>query len=155
MRDSTTTCGDWSATARPKDDGYRGIWCSKQPSKDEYGHKYSGGRSREKPDDAHDNPTIMLDDAGHVWIFSAAHDTARPSWIHRSTKPWSVDEFEQIFETDFSYARRPVERPPWLSCLLGGWRRTGAVRITSLLHGQGWFAGLVPAGENEGRLHGS
>ena len=60
-----------------------------------------------KTDDAHDNPTLMLDDAGHVWIFSAAHGTARPSWIHRSKKPYSVDEFEQILETNFSYTH------PW------------------------------------------
>jgi hypothetical protein len=60
-----------------------------------------------KTDDAHDNPTIMLDDAGHVWVFSAAHGTARPSWIHRSVRPWSIDEFEQIVETNFSYTH------PW------------------------------------------
>lgn len=60
-----------------------------------------------KTGDAHDNPTIMLDGAGHVWIFSAAHGTARPSWIHRSTKPWSVDEFEEVLETNFSYTH------PW------------------------------------------
>src|SRR3989339_418322 len=52
-----------------------------------------------KTDDAHDNPTIMLDDAGYVWIFSASHGTARPSWIHKSKKPYNVDEFEQILET--------------------------------------------------------
>lgn len=60
-----------------------------------------------KTDDAHDNPTIMLDDSGYVWIFSAAHGTSRPSWIHRSKKPYSVDEFEQILETNFSYTH------PW------------------------------------------
>ena len=60
-----------------------------------------------KTDDAHDNPTIMLDDEGHIWIFSAAHGTARPSWVHRSTKPWSVDEFEEVLETNFSYTH------PW------------------------------------------
>lgn len=60
-----------------------------------------------RTDDAHDNPTLMLDDAGHVWVFSAAHGTARPSWIHRSTKPWSVDTFEQVLETNFSYTQ------PW------------------------------------------
>lgn len=150
-----------SLHAQPKDDGYRGIWYSNQPSNDEYGYKYSGGfatypqqqlpcavyakevnrtffcyggRSRDKnellhmvsffdhatgrvprptillnkhTDDAHDNPTLMLDDAGYVWIFSASHGTARRSWIHRSTKPWSVDEFEQIAETNFSYTH------PW------------------------------------------
>jgi hypothetical protein len=56
-----------------------------------------------KTDDAHDNPTIMLDDAGYVWIFSAAHGTSRPSWIHRSRKPYSVDEFEETLKTNFSY----------------------------------------------------
>lgn len=151
-----------SHSAQPKDDGYRGIWYSNQPSKDEYRYKYSGGfatypqqqlpctiyveavnktffcyggRSREKnellhmvsyfdhatgqvprptillnkrTDDAHDNPTIMLDDAGYVWIFSAAHGTSRPSWIHRGTRPYSIDEFEQIGpETNFSYTH------PW------------------------------------------
>jgi hypothetical protein len=60
-----------------------------------------------KTNDAHDNPTIMLDDAGHIWIFSAAHGTARPSWIHRSKQPWSVDVFEEILESNFSYTQ------PW------------------------------------------
>lgn len=59
--------------------------------------------------DAHDNPTIMLDDAGTVWIFSAAHGTSRPAFIHRSKKPYSVDEFEQVLKTNFSYAQ-----PWWL-----------------------------------------
>jgi hypothetical protein len=62
-----------------------------------------------KTNDAHDNPTIMLDDAGYVWVFSASHGTARPSWIHRSKRPWSVDEFEETLETNFSYTQ-----PWWL-----------------------------------------
>jgi hypothetical protein len=57
--------------------------------------------------DAHDNPTLMLDDAGHVWVFSAAHGRARPAYIHRSTAPHSIDRFERIAETSFSYAH------PW------------------------------------------
>jgi len=60
-----------------------------------------------KTNDAHDNPTLMLDDAGHVWIFSNAHGTSRPSYIHRSTKPYSVDEFELTLTTNFSYSQ------PW------------------------------------------
>jgi hypothetical protein len=49
-----------------------------------------------KTEDAHDNPTISIDGAGHIWIFSSSHGTARPSFIHRSRKPYSVDEFELI-----------------------------------------------------------
>ena len=57
--------------------------------------------------DAHDNPTLQIDNEGHLWIFSSAHGTARPSYIHRSTEPWSIDEFERILETNFSYTQ------PW------------------------------------------
>ena len=57
--------------------------------------------------DAHDNPTISMDDAGHIWIFSSSHGTSRPSFIHRSVKPYSVDEFERVLETNFSYTQ------PW------------------------------------------
>jgi hypothetical protein len=58
-------------------------------------------------EDAHDNPTISLDAKGHIWIFSSAHGTSRPSYIHRSTKPYSIDSFELIRTTNFSYTQ------PW------------------------------------------
>lgn len=50
-------------------------------------------------DDAHDNPVISLDACGHVWIFSTSHGTGRPSYIHRSRKPYDVDAFELISAT--------------------------------------------------------
>jgi hypothetical protein len=57
--------------------------------------------------DAHDNPTIAIDDAGYIWIFSSSHGTSRPSYIHRSKQPYSVEEFEQVRQTNFSYTE------PW------------------------------------------
>ncbi len=57
--------------------------------------------------DAHDNPTLQVDDGGYLWIFSASHGTGRPSYIHRSIKPWSVDEFECVKVSNFSYTQ------PW------------------------------------------
>ena len=57
--------------------------------------------------DAHDNPTISIDDAGYIWIFSSSHGTSRPSYIHRSKQPYSVEEFEQVRQTNFSYTE------PW------------------------------------------
>jgi len=47
-------------------------------------------------DDAHDNPVISLDSKGYVWLFSTSHGTARPSYIHRSTKPYDVEQFELV-----------------------------------------------------------
>jgi hypothetical protein len=49
--------------------------------------------------DAHDNPVISVDDEGHMWIFSTAHGTARPAYIHKSTEPYAVDSFERIDAT--------------------------------------------------------
>jgi len=58
-------------------------------------------------EDAHDNPVISIDAEGYIWIFSSSHGTARPSFIHKSRKPYSIDEFDLITTTNFSYAQ------PW------------------------------------------
>lgn len=58
-------------------------------------------------DDAHDNPTLSIDDQGYLWVFSSAHGTSRPSFIHRSRQPYSIDEFELVSTTNFSYTQ------PW------------------------------------------
>ena len=50
-------------------------------------------------DDAHDNPVISVDDEGYLWIFSTSHGRSRPSYIHRSKQPYSIEEFEQIHAT--------------------------------------------------------
>lgn len=49
-----------------------------------------------KTDDAHDNPVISIDDKGHIWIFSTSHGTSRPSYIHRSRRPYDIDEFDSV-----------------------------------------------------------
>ncbi len=58
-------------------------------------------------DDAHENPTISLDDAGHLWVFCNTHGPANNSYIFRSKAPYSIDEFEQVARTNFSYSQ------PW------------------------------------------
>jgi hypothetical protein len=60
-----------------------------------------------KTTDAHDNPTLCVDEAGHLYIFSNSHGTARPSWIHRSVRPHSIDAFERVHTGNFSYGQ------PW------------------------------------------
>ena len=60
-----------------------------------------------KTDDAHDNPVLSIDDKGYLWVFSNAHGTSRPSYIHRSTKPYSIDSFEKTYDGNYSYGN------PW------------------------------------------
>lgn len=52
-----------------------------------------------KTEDAHDNPVMSIDDAGHIWVFSTSHGTGRPSFIHKSVRPYDVSEFERINPT--------------------------------------------------------
>lgn len=56
--------------------------------------------------DAHDNPVMNVDDEGYIWIFSTAHGTGRPSYIHRSKKPYDIDAFELIPATKLQDGKR-------------------------------------------------
>jgi len=58
-------------------------------------------------EDAHDNPVLSIDAEGYLWVFSNSHGQSRPSFIHRSRRPFSIDSFERIAETNFSYGQ------PW------------------------------------------
>jgi len=60
-----------------------------------------------KTTDAHDNPVISIDSKGHIWVFASSHGTARPSYIFKSRKPYDVDVFDQVVESNFSYTQ------PW------------------------------------------
>lgn len=46
--------------------------------------------------DAHDNPVIQVDKDGYIWIFSTSHGTGRPSFVHRSQKPYDISGFEYV-----------------------------------------------------------
>ena len=61
-----------------------------------------------KTSDAHDNPVISIDAKGHIWIFSTSHGRARPSFIHKSVRPFDIDEFRRVRATRFDEA---IEAP--------------------------------------------
>lgn len=49
--------------------------------------------------DAHDNPVMSVDDEGYIYVFSTSHGTSRPSYIHKSTKPYDIKKFETLEAT--------------------------------------------------------
>lgn len=62
-----------------------------------------------RTNDAHDNPVISVDDIGYIWIFSTSHGTSRPSYIHRSVRPYDVDEFELVPATRLDHeTKKPI-----------------------------------------------
>jgi len=62
---------------------------------------------QKRTEDAHDNPTLSIDAAGHLFVFSSAHGTSRPSYLHRSRRPYDITEWELVETTNYSYTQ------PW------------------------------------------
>ncbi len=62
---------------------------------------------QKRTEDAHDNPTLSIDAAGHLFVFSSAHGTGRPAYIWRSKKPYDISAWELLVTTNFSYTQ------PW------------------------------------------
>lgn len=57
--------------------------------------------------DPHDNASIAIDGAGHVWVFVSGRARQRPGFIYRSARPFSVEAFEKIDEREMTYPQ------PW------------------------------------------
>ena len=58
-------------------------------------------------DDPHDNPSINLDDEGHIWVFVSGRGRLRPGFKYRSRKPFDIETFEQVSAEEFTYPQ------PW------------------------------------------
>ena len=49
-----------------------------------------------KTNNAHDNPVLNIDKDGYIWLFSTAHGTNSPSYVHKSVKPYNIDAFVKV-----------------------------------------------------------
>ncbi len=58
-------------------------------------------------DDPHDDPSIALDEQGHLWVFVSGRGQRRPGFIYRSHSPYDVTGFELIHEGELTYPQ------PW------------------------------------------
>ena len=54
-------------------------------------------------DDPHDNPSMMIDDAGFIWVFISGRGTKRPGFKYKSKLPFSIGEFVQMREEEMTY----------------------------------------------------
>lgn len=62
---------------------------------------------QKRTEDAHDNPVLSIDAAGHLYVFSSAHGVERPAYIHRSRQPYDPAAWELLATTNYSYPQ------PW------------------------------------------
>jgi hypothetical protein len=54
-------------------------------------------------DDPHDNASLRIDRAGHVWVFKSGRGQKRRGIIFRSTRPYDITEFERVASQEFTY----------------------------------------------------
>ena len=57
--------------------------------------------------DPHDNPTLNIDERGHLWVFVSGRGTVRQGFIYRSQVPYDISTFELVKEDEFTYPQ------PW------------------------------------------
>ncbi len=58
-------------------------------------------------DDPHDDPSIMIDDDGFIWVFVSGRGRKRMGFKYKSTQPYSIDAFELISTEEMTYPQ------PW------------------------------------------
>ncbi len=87
--------------------------------------------------DAHDNPALTIDGDGRLWVFSNAHGTGRSAYLHRSREPHSIDEFEHLYTTNFSYSQ-PHWHPDYGFLLLHTRYRDGRRCLFHMTSRDGW-----------------
>jgi len=58
-------------------------------------------------DDPHDNPSLLIDDRGYLWVFVSGRGTKRSGFKFRSNAPFDISAFEEISEKEMTYPQ------PW------------------------------------------
>ncbi len=54
-------------------------------------------------DDPHDNPSLMIDDNGFIWVYVSGRGVRRMGYKYRSVRPYDISAFEQIREEEMTY----------------------------------------------------
>lgn len=58
---------------------------------------------KEGVDDPHDNPSIMVDGSGYIWVFVSGRNTRRMGFKYKSIRPYDISAFERISEEVMTY----------------------------------------------------
>ena len=54
-------------------------------------------------DDTHDNPSILIDNEGYIWVFVSGRGRKRMGFKYKSKRPLSIDGFEKITSEEMTY----------------------------------------------------
>lgn len=54
-------------------------------------------------DDPHDNPSLLIDQEGYLWVFVSGRGRVRPGFKYKSSSPYNIDSFVQVTEEEMTY----------------------------------------------------
>jgi penicillin-binding protein-related factor A (putative recombinase) len=54
-------------------------------------------------DDPHDNPSLLIDNEGFIWVFVSGRGTKRLGFKFKSKSPYTIEEFDEITEEEMTY----------------------------------------------------
>ena len=54
-------------------------------------------------DDPHDNPSLLIDDDGFIWVFVSGRGRKRPGLKYKSLVPYNIDRFVKLTEEEMTY----------------------------------------------------
>lgn len=54
-------------------------------------------------EDPHDNPSILIDNEGFIWVFISGRGRSRPGFKYKSKEPFDIAEFSQVSEEEMTY----------------------------------------------------
>ena len=58
---------------------------------------------KEEVEDPHDDPALLIDPDGYIWVYVSGRNTARMGFKYRSVKPYDISGFEKITEEVMTY----------------------------------------------------
>ena len=105
--------------------------------------------------DPHDNPSIVVDGEGHLWVFVSGRGRARPGFKYRSLKPYSIAGFELVTEEEMTYPQPHFLRERGFLHLFTKYTGVRELYWERSDDGRQWtadrkLAGIREAGQNRG-----
>ncbi len=58
-------------------------------------------------DDPHDNPSLLIDEEGFIWVFISGRGRTRPGFKYKSKSPFNIEAFSKVTEEELTYPQ------PW------------------------------------------
>jgi hypothetical protein len=109
---------------------------------------------KEGVDDPHDNPSLLIDKEGYLWVFVSGRGRRRPGFKYRSSKPHDIESFIQVTEEEMTYPQPLYHQDLGFFNFFTKYTGVRELYFESSADGQNWtedikLAGIVEEGASK------